>query len=306
MKKYVLVLLISFTHFVLPAQHSVKDLSEYMKSIRKKPQTPVPISIFADKKNSLKMFRLLEPYFDDTLAVVRGKALYLAKQMGSRSTDEVLRHAVVHHLVLALNDRNAGVCGNVIQALSKFSRLDFGKVELDSILNHIRVGVPHLDKIMKLAAYLQINGSVRKINTAIESTKSAQLKWAGLVSLARLSDRSAINRIVNRLSKASINDDFIYEVIPDLVFTRQREILVFIETIIKSDSKDCTSSNPDSNEKIKCGYRAIEMIAPAIEEFPYSVDESGSLNTDNYEEALAKIRDWLNAHSDYIIRDDEY
>jgi hypothetical protein len=288
------------------AQPAAKDLDTYMKSLRQNSAAPVPQSVFADSKNEKKIYKILQPYFNDTLALVRSRAYGVAKLLGQKSNDLSFRKGVVHDLVLAIRDKDSGISGIASESLSNFTKVDFSEVDRDSIGRLIRPSTPHLPQVIKLAGYLDLQKFQPDIYQIVNSKSPFQNKWAARLALARMGDNQALTYFRNKLPKAPINDDFVYEIVPDLVYTRQKEIFVFLESIIHSQEKNCQSPNPDSSQKIECGHRVMEALAPAIENFPFTVDATGTLITDDYAAALVKVREWLRQNPDYKIKSDSF
>jgi len=70
---------------------------------------------------------------------------------------------------------------------------------------------------------------------------------------------------------------------------------------LNNDAKNCMSADAEHETKIPCAYRVMEMLAPVIEGYPLTVDESGDIVTNDYEDALKKVREWFVAHPDYKI-----
>ncbi|MGM0579812.1 MAG: hypothetical protein ACQETL_03980, partial [Bacteroidota bacterium] len=93
------------------------------------------------------------------------------------------------------------------------------------------------------------------------------------------------------------------DIYPTLAFTRQKAAVDVLVEQVFNDEQNCSSPDPDSNQKITCAYRILEIIAPIIQDFPIPVDEAtGDLDTDDYEEALQQSREWLEANRiDYSI-----
>jgi hypothetical protein len=287
-------------------QRSVRDLERYMTTVKQTPHQPLPESILTDIANGDPLLTTLTPYFADTADIVRTKAYYIAKRIGQRSTSQSVRQRVVHHLILAIRDRNSGISGLVTEGLTGFDKDNFDRIDRDTLGRYLQPGVAHLDEILKLAGYLELRDQQNRIRAIITSNVSPKYKWAARLALARMGDNEALAYIQGKLSKAVINDDLIYDVVPDLVYTRQKPIFKFLEGIINSDRADCSSADPDSNKKTICGYRVVELVAPAIENFPVSVDETGNLNNDDYASALTAVRTWLQQNPDYRIKNNSY
>ena len=104
-----------------------------------------------------------------------------------------------------------------------------------------------------------------------------------------------------QIKQQPLNDDVVYELLPDLVYTRQKDALDYLVAIIQSDEKRCQSADPEAEQNIRCGYRVLELLAPVIADFPLTLDESGDLAVSDYPQALEEARRWLTEHEDYKI-----
>ena len=118
--------------------------------------------------------------------------------------------------------------------------------------------------------------------------------------------QEAIDYLVSKLQTAPVGDDFVYDIVPDLIYTRQQPVFEFIEGIINSEELNCQSADPDSNAKILCGYRVLEYIAYAIDNFPIAVDDYGVAIINDYESALAEVRKWFADNPNYQLKNDIY
>ena len=130
---------------------------------------------------------------------------------------------------------------------------------------------------------------------------SAPDRWAAQLALARLGDREALATVLARAKRYPVNDDVVYELLPDLVYTRQKEAIDYLVSIVHSDEKNCQSADPEAEQSILCGYRVLELLAPVIRDFPLALDESGDLAVSDYPKALADARSWLKKHADYEV-----
>ena len=130
---------------------------------------------------------------------------------------------------------------------------------------------------------------------------SARDQWAAQLALARLGDPEALATVLTRVKQEPVNDDVVYELLPDLVYTRQKAALDYLVTIIQSDEKNCQSADPEAEQSILCGYRVLELLPPVIQNFPLTVDESGDLAVSDYPSALQQAREWLKENDDYQI-----
>ena len=288
------------------AQTSVRDLQKYLNEVRGKSYQSLPASVLDDQDNESRLLDVLVPYYSDTLRTVRQKAFYITKRIGHKSKNTEVQSRAISYLILALNEKDTGIRGSVLDGLTQFNQDLFSPAVRDSIGKTISLQSANLEVLMKLAGFLNLTKYSQQIGLIISSSNNANVKWAGKLALARMGDESATTWIVNKLKTAKVNDDFVYDVVPDLVYTRQPVIFEYLEGIVNSDDANCTSANPDSNKKMLCGYRVLEHIAPAIRDFPLSANESGDLNVSDYESALQQARSWFALNQTYALVSETY
>jgi hypothetical protein len=111
---------------------------------------------------------------------------------------------------------------------------------------------------------------------------------------------------MKRVSKLPMNDNLVYNIFPDLVFTHRPEAIAFLVEELGSNERNCLSADIEREVRIPCGYRIMEQLAPVIGGFPFDLDESGDLKTSNYPAALATVRQWFSDHNTYVILNRRY
>jgi hypothetical protein len=294
--------------FGLPvhSQSSVRDLEKYMNELRAGSAQTIPISIWQDARNEAKLLKVLTPFYTDTLKRIREKAYYITKRIGQKSKDNAVQQLAIAGTVLALKEKDTGTSGSAIESLAGFRKENFSAAVRDTIDNLLSANTPHLDELLKLAGFLAMQEQVLKIRHIMETNTNAKIKWAARLSLARMGDAAAIASIMKKLNSTGVNDDFVYDIVPDLIYTRQPEIFEFLEKIINSDAQNCQSDNPDSNKKILCGYRVMGQIAPVIDNFPLKTDDSGELIVSDYALALREVREWFASNDSYNLKTNIY
>lgn len=186
--------------------------------------------------------------------------------------------------------------------LTGFPREDFGSNERNRIAQYLTPSVVHLNQVVRLAGYLDV-GSLQLQQLSSSAELSAYERFAVLLAQARMGEQAAVTALTAKLATIEVNDDFVYEIVPDLVYTRQKELYDFLITIIRDERKNCLSANPNSESRILCGYRVMEYMAPVVADYPLPVDE---LDIRNYRQALAEVRDWFAANPDYTIKDNSF
>jgi hypothetical protein len=293
-------MLISFLQIPVYGQQVSDLLNLYFSEVRncKYPAIPKPVSI---GENADETLASIKSYLTDTLTTVRAKAYAIAHLAGTNSRVPSVRLVYVNHLVNACKDEDSGNVGLSLSYLSQFLKKDFTPSALDSIRNLVRRKTPHFEDLLKLAGFLELKDLQSIIQPYTQAGNSRQVRWAAIIALARMGDAEALTNMMARVKRLPVNDDVVYEVFPDLVYTRQREALDYLITTMQSDAKNCMSADAERETAIICGYRIMEQLSPAIEGYPLKLDESGDIETKDYVSALSTVRDWFSKHKDYKI-----
>ena len=63
--------------------------------------------------------------------------------------------------------------------------------------------------------------------------------------------------------------------------------------ILNIEEKDCVTLNPSSGQMVPCGFRAMEALAPIVEDFPIQLKADGDLATENYDDSLDVCKKWF-------------
>ncbi len=122
------------------------------------------------------------------------------------------------------------------------------------------------------------------------------------LALARLGNPEMLPRVIARIKSVPLNDDLVYAAAPALVYVRQPQSLAYLFELLMRDNRNCSSANPDSNEKLPCAYRVLEYIAPVVKNFPPTLNGSGDLDVAYYGVTLQMAPHWYSAHqNDYMV-----
>jgi hypothetical protein len=281
------------------------EIDAYFASLRNK--QPVNSFSFEPKKES-QYLKPLSVYLEDTIPAIRVEAYYLLSKLGEHTHQKNLRKDVVRLLLQGYHDADAGIKGQAENALTRFRVPDFDRTAIDT-LKSILDGLPPLPgRLFRLAGYLGMNDQAPKIKSYIEEQQPplpSKDRWAGYLALARMGDQHALDIILNRVRTFGTNDDVVYEIFPDLVYTRSYRAIHYLEEVMFSNEENCSSPYADAQSKTNCAYRIIELLAPVIKDYPVALDASGDLATTDYPQALEKIRNWFKQKNGTyeIIRD---
>jgi len=296
--KFKLLICIGLFHLSAMAQtgnNISEKLNSYMLSVRNEKYNPSPDKVLLNEQNAAKLLPLLESFSTDTIAKVRLQAYYLTYKTTFRNNNQQLRNVAVFQLVQALKDADAGNAGSAADWITNFKTTDFTTVSKDSLKAILHKPVSNYHKIIQLVAFAGITDESNFLKESIANgtLKNTKNIWAAHLALARLGVESEIEYCVNTVKKQAVNDDVIYELVPDLIYTRQRKAFDYILTILQSTEKNCYSANPENPQKIECGYRIMEFLTPVIKNYPLETDSTGDLVTDDYENALLILRKWF-------------
>ncbi len=281
-------------------------LVTHLESIRQGSHAAVPQTMLADTANAAALLPALATYQNDTLAAVRSRAYNIAKRIGQRSRNPTVRQIATAQLTRGIADPDAGISGNNSDALTGFRQTDFSAATRTQLVNYLQPGTPHLDQVAMLAGFVSGESAPAALQSLLTAKVSATTRWAIRLALARTGDEVAINYVLDKLNAAPVNDALVYDIVPGLVYTRQPAIFRYLETLVMSDEPNCQSADPDSQQRIRCGYRVMEALAPALTDFPVAVDAYSELLTDDYEQSLREVRAWLRGREDYPLKTDSY
>ncbi|WKV12565.1 hypothetical protein [Marivirga harenae] len=304
--KPLITITLQFISITMLAQSPVVTLNQYFKEAKNGSYATAPQSLFDQGNDFDLLLSELEKYQSDSTARIRAKAYRLSNRIAQVSEDESVKQKAIDQQIKALNDPDRGIAGNAIEAMTNFKNTVFIESQKTRILNHLNAETPHFNDFVKLLGFLQLKKAESQLVGLIALKESPVTKWNIRLALARMNNQSAIEYIISKLEKAPINDAFAYDIVPGLVYTRQPQIFKFLESQILNDEANCSTADPNSNQKITCAYRIMEAIAPAIENFPLPTDEFGDLMVDDYEKALIELRKWFEQNETYSLNQEVY
>jgi len=253
-----------------------------------------------DSKTFLKS---VKPYLSSQNSNVRYSAINIITRKALLIKSSTERYEYVLLLIQACKDKDSGNCGAAANALMQFTKDDFAPRLKDSLYAVLKYSPYHVDKFIKLAGFAEIEQSkdFLKENFLNNPSASKRNQWAAHLALARMGDSTSLNYCLNILKSEDLNDRVVDYLFPDLIYTRQHEAIDYMLHEILSDEKKCSSPNPDSDEKILCAYRIIELVAPVIENFPIPVNNYGEPEIDDYDKTLEVVREWIRTQPSYNV-----
>lgn len=247
-----------------------------------------------------------KPFLNDSSLRLRRRMLEIYYRKAQLlNTSE--RAGLLHELIKGCNDADISIQLTCVNYLKNFSRDEFDDYsvsELNHLLEDSRLS---LDKdFILLAGYVGFGKEqlLRRLSMS-DNYSTLQLYWMHL-ALARMDVTASAEYCLDVALKVNDQNDLVSYVLPQLIYTRHRKAINYCIELLYSDEQLCYSPDPDNSAKFSCGYRIMELLAPAISNYPYQLDYSGTLATDNYEQALLHIRKWLKDNPDYQISTTSY
>jgi hypothetical protein len=290
--------------FALLSQNA--GLSDYFAQVRTGHYPALPADVLRARRAD-DLIKELTQYQADTLPHVRRQAADLLRTIGTQSNPARIRSRAVQQLVEALRDKDSGNVGFALGCLQQFRRSDFSDVVQDTLHAFFRRRIPHTSQLIRLMGYVGVSRA-REDWFALAGNREANTadRWAALLALSRMGEERAMSEVMSRVRRMPVNDDVVYEIFPDLAYTRRREAVAYLLETLHSDAATCESADPERPVPIPCAYRVMEMLAPVIQDFPLRLGAGGDVETENYAKALEKVRVWFLARSGYKILNDRF
>lgn len=287
------------------AQQPSELLKLYFSEVRvgTYPSIPKQLSI---AENTKAVLNALPVYFQDTVAGVRSKAYTIAALAGNNARQTNLREQAVRQLLQGAKDPDGGNAGAALDYLTLFRKDDFTAASKDSVRNLFRRKPAHFDVLLKLIGFLELTDLTESLTPYTQKGNAQPIRWAAIISLARMNDASATEEMMRRARKLPVNDDVIYTIFPDLAYSRHPDAIAYMVEALKSDEKNCLTADAENEQAIPCGYRIMEQLAPVVDGYPLTLDESGDIKTTDYVAALKTVREWFAKHPNYKISRDRY
>jgi hypothetical protein len=288
-----------FISIISLAQPSAME--KYFADVRVGKNSVIP-DAFVKTENIKSSLAQLPKYLNDSVAAVRGQAYLFAKLIGEQSQWAPTRKQTVHWLIAGARDKSTGNVGLALNYLTGFLKNDFTKSGKDSLSAMLNKEQPYLDVLVKLVGFLEMKEIESTLfNLSQESSLGRKERWACMLALTRMGNVPATDDVLNRVKRMPVSDPVVYQVFPDLIYTRAKPVFDYLLEALNNDAKNCQSASADSDANIPCAYRVMEMLAPAVVGYPLKQDVSGDIVTDNYEVALQTVRKWFKAHPDYKL-----
>jgi hypothetical protein len=299
----VILLLFSLNSKSLHGQNVKTEIQNCFLEINRGNPFIFDYQLLEDKRNAKKALKILPEYYFDSLGAIRMAAAELTFQCGYLSGHPKTRQTSVEYLTFIGKNKDLSLASYALKKLTAYKTEDFSpksKSVLRDLVNKQHHNYELVVKLTGLAGMREMI-PVYKAKLVHDTLLNKHGRWWMHLAMARLGDTTEINYCLIKTKRMPVNDHFIYHYAPDLIYTRQKKALDYVVEILNSEQKSCVSSHPDYPRNIKCGYRAMEYLAPAVQDYPYKLLASGDLDVEDYKNALLDIRQWFAENPDYEI-----
>jgi len=308
-RRFILLLTLAVFCFLGKAQNELiveQLVSGNMEQIREGKPINEQLNIICKGSNFEVVEKTCLPYFLDTVPSIRIQAIRYLAITSLKSSDIENKKKSIDYLLQNCFDENSGVVNAAYNYVKQFEIEDFNDKAMNLLDSLILYGKYYRPDSYKIAACHNKNTVKILLKNKLSTVTSKPEIWQLNLALCRIGDNQAKNYVLSVLKHVNINSEFIYNVVPDLIYTRQSDIYNFLFNIIKDPSYKCVSSNPDDEKLINCGYYLVELLAGEIDKFPLSVNDFGELKEPLTEKSLQEVRDWYHSHPEFKIITNKY
>ena len=288
----------------LNAQSGSFQYKKYFKNISKGQGALLTIEQFRSLRSEPELFQQLGIYTRSENPLIQQEAIRLLRQLGPEHPSARERKVAVHLLLEAARSKHSTIPGSAAAALQQFRPGDFDELARQLLVDRIQSHPAQLDKFLLTAGFLDLEAALESLRP--EFKKRSAARRALNLALTRCGNEQKIESMMKHVREIPVDDEFVYQVVPMLVYTRQRPQMDLLLDIILSDRRACHPAGEHAHGHIRCGFRVIEQVAPVIEDFPVRVNETtGDLAVRDYEQAMEEVRDWIRKNRDsYVLKYD--
>jgi len=299
LKKILLVYLLG-SAALLTAQSD--PISRYFDGVQSGRRILLPRTEMSKVYSDTSLLVQLKPYLENKETVK--EALSFAGRVGSRHLSAPIRQQIVEMLIDSSfqNSKYAGIAADYLQ---DYNRSDFSDKALTLLDKLLKSHPPEMKAFVLLAGFTGRSDVLTELLPEYQDNK--RLAHYFRLALSRCGMEQYTRSIVNTTSAMTIDDRFVYQVAPMLVYTRQKAVFDLLLTAIMDDTPNCIPAGEHKRGKVGCGLRLLTLVAPYIQDFPITVSRSGVLQTDNPEQSLREARQWIQQHpSNYQLISEKF
>ena len=303
--RYLCFLLIIFISYISQAQSFDKTFGKYVEEVRPKAikgEIPsLPYELLRGEKNLDRVLPAIDRSLIDTLVIIR--------RLGYQSLDvlhRVFDEKIEKQRILGIQFKGLEDSSFEIQSitLDNMNDLDpdlFTNPQKQRLIQLLNQEVSNKEVLIELVGKMGEQSAIESLRSYSRSGNPPKIRWATYLAMARLGDQSAITTVKNKVSNLQVDSDVVYNIVPGLIYTNQKELYDYLVEELNKEEKNCEPADPDQTRAINCAYRILEYLTPHIVDFPLTIGASGDIETNNYRKALETAREWFAVNPNYQI-----
>lgn len=274
-------------------------LASYFQLLKQN-KTPASISSLLVAGNSEAIVNYVPRFLKDTVLSVRLHSIEVLKEAALKSPSKIVRQKATS-LLFSQWGQTVEVNRRIFQVLKKFHSSDFNEATRDSLVSVVKKPVALRSELLRLIGFAGRPEDAASLAQFSTDNNTASVRWSALLAMARLNDEESIHKVVEKARRIKVSDDVVQQLFPDMVYTRQKIVFDYLTEVLQSEQANCESADNDNPTPVLCGYRVMELLAPAIKNYPLSLDASGDVKTWDYKKSLQEVRQWFNNNKNYQI-----
>ena len=262
--KALIIITFMLQTFNLFAQNIPSQVSQQVSLIRSGRSAEFRALSQAISRSPDAVLRALAPYRTDTLDRVRQWTYEQYHQiLLENERPQAMRREVVSLLIEGIADPSHFVRNACVNFLMECNRQDFTPQAQARFSELFNSGAWFSRDLILLAGFIG-DASIRATLEDLASSPDPahrRLLWHVNLALARMGNENAMNWCLMQIERIGINDDVTFDLLPGLVYTRQRSAIDFLISVLNSDEALCTSTNPDMEVPILCWGYVFDIFA---------------------------------------------
>lgn len=292
-RNYITIICI-FLASVAAAQRN--DINNYFERVRVGEYNYQHHKEFVSGLKSTKSLAVVAEFLEDSVYSVRMKAVSVISDISLREKKSSrLKNRCVTILLNTCYSKDQALIKTSLDKLVRLQSDDFSSKHKKMVSDLLAKKLPYYQLVIKLAGFVNLTEETGRLQTITQDKNlyNKKIIWASYLALARMENKAGVDFLKHFVTNLPVDDILVNNVMPDLMYTKNREMYQFCIDILNSDDELCRSLNPDNEGNIICGYRVMEHLAANVKNFPVKLSKSGDLDIDDYDEAIIQVREWL-------------
>ena len=265
----------------------------------------IPYQLLREQDDLSRVLPVIDNTLSDSLLSIRKLGFQSLDELQGVFDEELEKQQILGIQFKGLEDPSSEIQSITLDNMNKLSPTLFTIPQKGRLTNLLNGEVVNKELLLELVGKLNEPSAIPTIRQYTNPGNSPMVKWKAYLALARLGDEQAISTLLSKVSTLEVNTDVVYDILPGLVYTHQKELYDFMVAELYKDDRNCLPADPDQTRPINCAYRILEYLAPHIVDFPLTISDSGDLEVRNYRQALQTAREWFTANPQYQLTTNE-